>query len=176
MLSNGKSCRKTPFGVVTSRFRKVVSVSGNPRSQNQKDGTKNKNNMKRTQKERTLDFVRDLQTSVGIVESGRREIQYVFSDKELRELEDTHQSDLELLLGLEKAQILWTRLIQNCIRRWTGEKPSIWDVVEFSYYGDDLTASQAAIEHLQARQAKKNNIDKYSQSVLWLKRQMEEVV
>jgi hypothetical protein len=89
--------------------------------------------MKRTQKEKTLDFVRDLHTSVEIIESARREIQYVFSDKQLRELENTHQSDLELLLGLEKAQILWTRLVQNCVRRWTGEKPGIRDVIEFSY-------------------------------------------
>ncbi len=117
--------------------------------------------MKKTQIEKTIDFVRGLNTSIKILEEGRRETRYVFSDKELKDLENVYISDLELLLGEEKAQFLFVRLVQNCLRRWTSpetrETISLADIKEFSYYGEDLSADHGARQILMARNLTKLN-------------------
>jgi hypothetical protein len=95
-------------------------------------------------------------------------VEDVFNSLEIFKLSEVSFDDLYKVLGQEDASYLWNLLVQHNVYVETEEYPQLADVKEFSWYGDNLTASEGAIEYLQA-----NNISKDQQAILWLKREME---
>jgi hypothetical protein len=95
-------------------------------------------------------------------------VEDVFNSLEIFKLSEVSFDDLYKVLGQEDASYLWNLLVQHNVYVETEEYPQLADVKEFSWYGDNLTANEGAIEYLQA-----NNISKDQQAILWLKREIE---
>ena len=74
----------------------------------------------------------------------------VFSGLELAVLLDTPKSHLEKALTDDNAKYLWELLVRHSYYLETEEDPGYWKVREFSFYGEDPTPNQGAIQIAQA--------------------------
>ena len=85
----------------------------------------------------------------------------VFNSLESFKLSEIAFDDLYKVLGQKDASYLWNLLVQHNVYAETEEYPLLANVKEFSWYGDNLTANEAAIEYQQAETARqhRNTLD-----------------
>jgi hypothetical protein len=109
------------------------------------------NSMKKEEIQKTLDFIKSLNNAINLLQDGDT-IDNVFSSEDIENLQDLYFSEIENIVGNEKAQYLWNLLTQYLIgQQNNGEFPSLWIVKEFSWYGDDLTPDHGARQYEQAQ-------------------------
>lgn len=77
-----------------------------------------------------------------------------FNSIELAILLDTSWDEYVEAVGEDNTRYLWNLLTQYAIQCNTEEYPELWKVKEFSWYGDNLSPAEAAVEWLQAEEAK----------------------
>lgn len=84
-----------------------------------------------------------------------------FNSIELAILLDTSYDEYVEAVGEDNTRYLWNLLTQYAIQCNTEEYPNLWEVKEFSWYGDNLTPAEATVEWLQAEEAKahRNTLD-----------------
>ena len=83
-------------------------------------------------------------------------VEDVFNSLEIFKLSEVSFDDLYKVLGQEDASYLWNLLVQHNVYVETEEYPQLADVKEFSWYGDNLTATEAAVEYQQAETARQH--------------------
>lgn len=81
-------------------------------------------------------------------------VEETFNSIELAILLDTSWDEYVEAIGLDNAQYLWNLLAQYAVYAETEEYPNLYSIKEFSWYGDNLTPTEAAIEYQQAETAK----------------------
>jgi hypothetical protein len=112
--------------------------------------------MKKTEIQKSLEIIKSLNNAITSLENGDT-IDNVFSKQEIETLQETYFSELETLIGNDKAQYLWNKVTQYTTEN-NGEYAPLWKIKEFSWYGEDLTPDHGARQWKQANNVKEATI------------------